>query len=195
MNVRKWATGGLSAVGAVVVAAATAWACVSGPAVSLSTVNAKPGQEIGITATGFSASRGDVSIRMDALDGPVLHTFALPSSGPATTTFTVPANASPGNHVLILTQHSEDGKLSQMPVRALLTVTPEGGATPVLGAPISPVVEERATGLIESDDSISAGSLALIALGVAGLGMFMAGMAALFAGRRGAAPQAARARN
>jgi hypothetical protein len=44
MNVRRWAIGGLSAVGAVLLAGAAAWACVSGPGNNLSTVNAKPGQ-------------------------------------------------------------------------------------------------------------------------------------------------------
>lgn len=41
-----------------------------------------------------------------------------------------------------------------------------------------------------SNESIGGGTLALIALGVGGIGMFLAGMAALFAGRRGAVPEA-----
>lgn len=188
MTSRRWAIGGLSSVAGVLVAAATAWACVSGPSVTLSTVNAKPGQEINITASGFSASRGDLSVRMDALDGPVLTN--MKSTGGA---FVVPESATPGNHVLIFTQHDAAGALTQMPVRALLTVVPANGASPVLGASLSPV-EERPAGLVSSDDSISGGSLILIGLGVAGVGMFVAGMAALFAGRR-PAPEAARARS
>lgn len=189
MRARRWVAGGLGAIGAVVVATATAWACVSGPAVTLSTINAKPGQEIVVTAVGFGATRGQVSIRMDALNAPVIGTMPVAGGN-----FVVPATATAGNHVLILTQHAADGSLTQMPVRVLLTVVPENGANPVLGAPVS-AAEERAVGLVQSDDSISAGSLALIALGVAGVGMFLAGMAALFAGRRGTAPAAARARN
>jgi hypothetical protein len=53
----------------------------------------------------------------------------------------------------------------------------------------------RADGLARSHDSISTGTLALVALGVGGVGMFLAGMAALFAGRRSPAPEAAKARS
>lgn len=192
MSIRRWAIGGSGAVGAFVVAAATAWACVSGPAVSLSTVNAAPGQEITITASGFASSRGDVSIRMDQLDSQVAGIMTLPENGPATAQFVVPASAAPGNHVLILTQHDAAGGLTQMPVRALLTVVPEGGAAPVMGAPVS-AAEQREAGLVSSDDSISTGSLVLIGLGVAGVAMFLAGIAALFAGRRAQVPAKARA--
>jgi hypothetical protein len=80
-------------------------------------------------------------------------------------------------------------------VRALLTVTPDGGATPVVGAPVATQQTGRAAGLVTSDNHISGATLALIGLGVAGVGMFVAGMAALFAGRRGRAPEAARVRS
>src|SRR5947209_2380316 len=54
MRVRRWAIGGLSAAGAVLLAGAAAWACVSGPAINLSTVNAKPvvGGAVAQPATG-----------------------------------------------------------------------------------------------------------------------------------------------
>jgi hypothetical protein len=181
-------------VGALLLAGATAWACVSGPSVTLSTVNARPGQEITVTGTNFT--RPDpVTVRWNALDGPVVATFDPPRSGAIGGTVVVPEGTAPGNYVLIFTQSSADGKLSQMPVRALVTVTPEGGSTPVLGAPVSGTAADRQPGLVTADDSISAGSLVLIGLGVAGIGMFVAGMAALFAGRRGRAPEAARARS
>ena len=181
-------------------AAAAAWACVSGPSLNLSTINAKPGQEVTVTGTGFSKS-DPVQVRWNALDGPVVGQFdTQASTGNASGrsfqgNITVPADAKAGNYVLIATQTGPDGKLSQMPVRALLTVTPEGAATPVVGADLAPRAAERPTGLVTSDDAISGATLALIGLGVAGVGMFVAGMAALFAGRRGAAPQAVRARS
>ncbi len=87
-----------------------------------------------------------------------------------------------------------DGKLSQMPVRALVTVTGPNGANPVVGAPVGAQGGDRATSMVTEDESISAGTLALIALGVGGVGMFLAGMAALFAGRRGRLPEAVPAR-
>jgi hypothetical protein len=194
MNMRRWAIGGMSAVGAVLMAAATAWACVSGPAVNLSTVNAKPGQEVQLTGTNFSKP-DPVTVRWNALDGPVLATLPAPNSGNISGAFTVPADAKPGNVVLIVTQSNAEGKLTQMPVRALLTVTPANGANPVLGASGVPAQDARQVGLVTSDDSISGASLLLIGLGVAGVGMFVAGMAALIAGRRAQAPEAARARS
>lgn len=194
MRVRRWAIGGLSTVGAVLVAGAAAWACVSGPNVNLSTVNAKPGQEVTVNGTNFSKP-DPVTVRWNSLDGPVLATLDKPASGAITGKFTVPADAKAGNYVVIFSQSSADGKLSQLPVRALLTVTPENGAAPVVGAGVAPVDNARATGLVTTDNDISGATLALIGLGVAGVGMFVAGMAALFAGRRSGAPVAAKARS
>ena len=194
MRVRRWAVGGLSAVGAVLVAGATAWACVSGPAVNLSTVNAKPGDTVTLTGTSFSKT-DPVTVRWNSLDGPVVGQFAGPVGGNVTGTITVPADAKAGNYVLIITQSSSNGQLSQMPIRALLTVVPTNGAAPVVGASLAGQQSARATGLVSTDNSISGATLALVGLGVAGVGMFVAGMAALFAGRRGRAPEAARARS
>ncbi len=194
MRVRRWAIGGLSAAGAVLLAGAAAWACVSGPAINLSTVNAKPGEQVTINGTNFSKN-DPVTVRWNSLDGPVLATFDAPKSGNVTGVVTVPADAKAGNYVLIFTQSSPDGKLSQQPIRALLTVTPDGAGRPVLGAPVASSQSGRATGLVTNDNSISGTTLALIGLGVAGVGMFVAGMAALFAGRRGRAPEVARARS
>jgi hypothetical protein len=167
---------------------------VSGPAINLSTVNAKPGQDIQVTGTNFSKN-DPVTVRWNALDGPILATFAPPTGGAISGTVTVPADAKAGSYVLILSQSSPNGQLSQLPVRALLTVTPDGGATPVVGAPVATQQTGRAAGLVTSDNHISGATLALIGLGVAGVGMFVAGMAALFAGRRGRAPEAARVRS
>ena len=194
MRIRRWAIGGMSAAGAVLVAGAAAWACVSGPAVNLSTINAKPGQEITITGTNFSKP-DPVTVRWNSLDGPVLATLDKPASGVVTGTFTVPESAKAGNYVVILSQTSADGKLSQLPVRALLTVTPANGAAPVVGASVSSQEAARPVGLVTTDNDISGATLALIGLGVAGVGMFIAGMAALFAGRRGTAPAAAKVRS
>ena len=196
MRMRRWAMGGLGAAGAVLVAGATAWACVSGPAVTLSTVNAKPGQEVVANMTNVSKA-DPITVRWNALDGPVLATFDKAASGNnATGSFTIPADVKAGNYVVVFSQTSADGKLSQLPIRALLTVTPDGGATPVVGAPLSAQDTSRPVGLVTTDNDISGATLALIGLGVAGVGMFVAGMAALFAGRRGArAPEAARARS
>jgi len=96
----------------------------------------------------------------------------------------------------LISQTNPDGKVSLSPVRAVMSVTGDAGTQPVLGAPASNTdTAARATSLARDDQSISTGSLALVALGVGGVGMFLAGMATLFAGRKGSTPEAARVRS
>ena len=194
MHVRKLLIGGLGAAAAVVLAAAGAWACVSGPSVTFNTATVKPGETVTATLRDFRKA-DPIQVRWNDLGAPVLASFESNGSGtPFSGTFAVPADAKPGNYVVIFSQSAPDGKVSQAPVRALLTVGGAGGANPVIGAPVSPVDADRPVGLVTEDNSVSAGTLALVALGVGGVGMFLAGMAALFAGRRDQAPQAAPAR-
>ena len=195
-QVRRWAIGGMATAAAGVFMAAAAWACVSGPVLNLSTISAKAGQEVTVTGTGFQTGN-QALLRWNALDGPVLATVPAPiTGGNLTATFTVPQGTAPGSYVVIATQTRPDGSLTLSPVRAVMTVTGEAGTSPVVGAPAASAdTSARANGLARSDDSVSTGTLALVALGVGGVGMFLAGMAALFAGRKGSAPEAAKARS
>lgn len=195
-SARRWALAGAGSAAAGVLMAAAAFACVSGPAVNLSTTNAKAGQEVGITGSAFQAAN-QLQIRWNALDGPVLTTVPAPiTGGLLDAKFTVPEGTKAGSYVVVLTQTKADGSLSLSPVRAVMNVTGDAGTNPVVGAPAASAdTAVRADGLTRSDDSIGTGTLALVALGVGGVGMFLAGMAALFAGRRNSAPEAAKARS
>jgi len=194
VRVRKLVLGAAAAAGALVIVTATAFACVSGAAANLSTLTAKPGQEVGVTMRDFRKA-DPVQVRWNALDGPVLASFDQKGDGnPFQGTFTVPQTASPGNYVVVLTQTTADGKLTQLPVRVALTVTSANGSSPVLGASTAPVEQNRPVGLASADNSVSTASLLLVALGVAGIGMFVVGLVALVASRRGDAPAAARVR-
>jgi len=195
-QVRRWAIGGVATAAAGVLMTAAAWACVSGPVVNLSTIQAKAGQEVTITGTGFQAAN-QATVRWNALDGPVLATVAPPiTGGTLSASFTVPEGTRPGSYVVIVTQNRADGTLSLSPIRAVMSVVGNAGAAPVVGAPAANTDNAvRAEALARSDDSISTGTLALVALGVGGVGMFLAGMAALFAGRKSSAPEPARARS
>jgi hypothetical protein len=196
VTVRRFALGAVGAIGSVLFIAASAWACVSGPSINLSTVNAKPGEEVQLTMRDFR-KLDPVVVRWNDLGGPVLATFENKGGTqgtPFTERITIPADAKPGSYVLVFTQTAPDGKLSQMPVRALVTVTGPAGTNPVLGAPVGASVTDRPVTLATQDESISGSTLALIALGVGGVGMFLAGMAALFSGRRTHLPQPAPAR-
>jgi hypothetical protein len=194
-QVRRWALAGVGSAAAGVLMAAAAFACVSGPVINLSTINAKVGQEVGITGTGFQAANS-ATVRFNALDGPVLTTVPAVTGGLLDAKFTVPDGTKPGAYVIIVTQSNAAGQLTNAPVRAVFNVVGDTGTNPVVGAPAASAdTSARANGLARTDNSVSGGTLALVALGVGGVGMFLAGMAALFAGRRGSAPEAAKARS
>ena len=165
---------------------ATAWACIAGPTLDVTPRQASAGSQV--TLKGVSYNPNPVLVRFNALDGPVIGTIQ-PTGGTGTTsnwnlegTVTLPADARPGDYVLIATQPSADGKLTQIPTRALVSIS--GTTAPVVGAtPAAVQPEERPVGLVEADE-VSTGTRVLVGLGVAGVALFLAGIAALVAGRR-----------
>jgi hypothetical protein len=157
------------------------------PAIGLSSPNAKVGQELTVTGSGFSTSTADVTvIRWNALDGPVLATVQGPlPGGNLAAKIVVPQDAQPGSYVLVITRQDSQGALTMAPVRAVFTVVGDTGAKPVVGAPPAAVdTSARATSFEKEATPLSVGSLALVALGTGGLGMFLAGIAAMVVGRR-----------
>lgn len=183
-------------LGVVLALASGAWACVSGPSTFVTPGSVRPGGEVKVTGVYFNKEE-PVEARLNSLDGPVLGTFT-PAKGARSFglemggTLVIPTTTKPGNHVLVFTQRDAAGKLVQTPSRLLLTVTDAAGATPIVGAPVGLGDTARPPSLIRTqDDPLSAGAMLLIGLGVAGLGMFVAGVAALAAGRRRTSPEAA----
>ena len=185
MNTRRWMVGALAAGAMVVMAWAPAWACVSGPAVSLSSTTAKPGDTIGITGTGFSA-KGTIAVHWNALNGPVVANLAAPdSSGAVKGSFAVPADAQTGTYVVVLLQQSATGQLQNAPIRAVLSVSGNGTAP----AALNPSSAARADGLVTSKSSVNAAGLALTGIGVAGGVILLAGLGVFVAGRRRTEPE------
>lgn len=183
MYARRFAAGAFASIAVLGIAASAAWACVSGPVVNLSTVTAKPGEEVTVTGTGFRQA-DPVQVRWNALDGPIVAEMAKPESQTINATFTVPAGTTPGNYVVIVSQ-TKNGQTSLSPIRAVLNVVGPSGQAPVLGADTTSDASDRIPSLVRSDNDVSNGTLALVALGVAGIGMFAAGIAALASSRRG----------
>jgi hypothetical protein len=181
--VRRLAAGALGGAAALAVAGSAAFACVSGPVVNLSTVQAKPGEEVTLTGTGFRQA-DPVQVRWNALDGPIVAEMARPENQTITATFAVPPGTAPGSYVVIVSQ-TKNGQTSLSPIRAVLQVVGPSGQTPVVGADTTSDAAERIPSLVHSDNDVSTGTLALVALGVAGVGMFAAGVAALATSRRG----------
>ena len=187
MNLRRGATAGFGVAVAVVLAGASAWACIAGPTLNVTPAQAQPGQEVAISGFSYNGS-APIVVRFNALDGPVLGTFE-PVEGRfgdpelLSGTVTIPAGTKPGNYVLIATQSGDDGGLSQVPVRALVTVTSSGG-TPIVGEEVAPVEAGRPVGPEVTRSSPSTGALVLVALGAAGVALFLGGVATVAAGRR-----------
>ncbi|MBW3639171.1 MAG: hypothetical protein KY451_04880 [Actinobacteria bacterium] len=187
---RKLVVLGTTALTGVLVAGAAAWACVAGPTLLATPQVVGAGETVAISGISYNADL-PVVVRFDALDGPVLGTFPVNQDTDALAgSVQIPADATPGNHVLVATQSSEDGDVAIIPTRALVSVAGPGGA-PVLGAPLGESDANRPVGLVEAG-SASTQALVLAGAGAAGVALFLAGAAVYFSTRRQPTPEKAR---
>jgi hypothetical protein len=194
-NTRRWGAVGAATAAGMVLVTAAAWACIAGPTLNLNPATVKAGQEVALS--GFSY-KGDLPIvvRFNGLNGPVLGTFEAAEGRFGDNEIlagkvTIPPDTKPGNYVLIATQSTPDGNLAQVPVRALVTVTADGGA-PVVGAPVIQAETGRPVGPAVAERSASVWTLVLLGLGAAGVATLLVGAGAVLAGRRRARPEMAR---
>jgi len=187
------------AVGAVVAAAFTVLSATASFAphvaqLQVSPGQAKAGEEITVFGPRGYSRFGPVEIHWESPTGPLLGRFtpneeAYAMWGPGTVK--IPDDARPGVYALYATQTltAADTHIRGVPARGEITVLGAGG-TPVLGAttdaPALP--DQNGPGLVE-DEPVSTGAIVLVALGVAGVGMFLAGGAALVASRRRSSTQ------
>jgi hypothetical protein len=157
---------------------------------------AKAGQEVTVFGPRGYGRTNPVEIRAGSADGPILGTFqpneeAYAMWGPGTVR--IPENVQPGTYYLFATQTlaANETHIRGVPARGEVTIVGPGGA-PVLGAaPEIPLDEQPTVGLLE-EEAVSTGSVLLVALGVAGAGLFVAGLAvALSSRRRESAPSVA----
>jgi hypothetical protein len=164
----------------VMATAATAWACVGLVSLTATPNSVAPGGTVTVVGKEFAA-KAPVLIHFDSITGPVLATF--PSPGPSTMTsqftlmVTIPADASTGPHVLVATQ-DEHNMNGGNPARAVIYV---GTSAPAANA--SGGAAGRATNLV-ANSGIGLGSLTIIAVGVAVVCLFIAGLVFLIVGRR-----------
>ncbi|HEX2047915.1 MAG TPA: hypothetical protein VHF27_09130 [Acidimicrobiales bacterium] len=175
-----------SAAAVLVVSAGVAWACVALVAFRVNGSGAvQPGGTVEVFGGEF-ASGQPVHIRLDSPTGPILYTHPNPQPSTMTSQFTVqvpiPADVSPGPHVLVATQEHYDMNVG-IPARAAIHVS---GSPPA-----APLPADRAEVLVESDGP-SAARYVLIALGTAAAGLFLAAVASMLAARRPSTGQAER---
>lgn len=165
----------------VMLSAFAAWACISVAGMRVTPTSAKAGDQVTVSGFEFN-SRTNAVIRWNAVDGPVL-AEVKPDGGDFTAQVTIPADAKAGNYVLVATQEPDVQSTTWgIPARALVQVVGDGGA-PVVGEPVGEARVDRPVGLVTTE-SAGLGDLALAGLGAAGVAMFIAGMAALAAGRK-----------
>ena len=173
----------------IMVPAATAWGCVGLVSLTATPNTVAPGGTVTVVGKEFAA-KAPVLIHFDSITGPVLATF--PSPGPSTMTsqfklmVTIPSDASVGPHLLVATQE-EHNMNGGNPARAVIYVgTSAPAANPSAGA------AGRSTNLL-AKSGIGVGTLAIVAVAVAGVCLFLAGLVYLVVGRRRPEAEAVRA--
>lgn len=188
---RRW----LLAVGATAMAGlagvSAAWGCASVAALDFTPAVAQPGQQVEVLVT-FTHKDRPVELRWGSLDGPLLttidpSTFTEGLHGNwrfSKGTITVPADARPGNHIVIATQEFVRATaLWGMPARGLLQVSAAG--TPALGPQPGPAPVERPAVLV-TEESVSASAMLVMGLAAAGVTMLIAGIGVIIlSARRG----------
>lgn len=181
---RRWFAFALMAAAGVLTMSSPAGARHNLSILTVSGPEVRPGGEVGVS--GYSYTQ-PVSIRLDALDGPVLATFTPDSNSDIKGQVTIPPETKPGSYVLYAV-HGAPEKPSRLPARARITVALDGGG-PVLGASTA-TTEPRAADLVRQERPSTA-SLLVIGLGAAGLALLLGGATLLFtaaAGRPSRAP-------
>ncbi|MDQ1422364.1 MAG: hypothetical protein QOJ52_4326 [Acidimicrobiaceae bacterium] len=174
---RRWALGaGTAAAIAVMLPVSFAWACIGLVSLTTSSSTVQPGGTLTVIGKEF-ASGAPVLIHLDSITGPVIGT-APPPTSTMTSQFkldvTIPTDVSVGPHLLIATQ-TEHNMNGGNPARALIYV---GTNAP---APAGSVARPAA---LVAHSGLSGGALALIAVAVAGGGLFLAGLVFLVTARR-----------
>ena len=155
----------------------------------------KAGEEVTVFGPRGYGRANPVEIRAGSIDGPILGTFQPNEElyamwGPGTVR--IPETARPGTYYLYATQTlaANETHIRGVPARGEVTILGAGGAPVLSQAPEVPLEEQPTVGLLE-DEPVSAGSVALVGLGVAGGGLFIAGLAVAFSSRRRATGQPA----
>jgi hypothetical protein len=189
--VRRWnrrgALLGIVAAPILLWAAAAGWACAPVATVTLTPSEARPGDEVTVSGIRF-VTPSPVVLRLHSMEGPILATIDMPRSANTlfSTKIRVPSDARPGPLVVMAMQDPDpDSGFSGwgVPARAVVTVLDaDGRAPPTTVSSVS----GRPSALV--DESVDAGLVALLVLGVAAAALVLAGTAAIVAGRRSGPP-------
>jgi hypothetical protein len=172
--------------GALLIPAAVAWACLPVASLRTNLATIQAGQPLTVTGLEFYGSN-PVQIHLNALNGPVLATFTPDGNGGFSGAVTIPADTPTGPAVLVATEAAatpsgNGGSSAGVPTRTVIQVVGPGGSAPLA---VTPSGQGRPAGVVTTSSSVGTGALLLVALGVFGGALFLAGGVALVtSGRR-----------
>lgn len=119
-----------------------------------------------VAVSGFSYPvNAKVSIRFNALDGPVLAELEPNSNQDIAGTMRIPDGTPSGRYVLYAVQYDAAGKVNRIPGRAAISVVGPGGALSAI--PTGLELDARPSDLVRAEGA-PAGNLVLVALGALG---------------------------
>ena len=149
---------------------------------------AQAGQDVTVFGPRGYGRTNPVEVRFGSVDGPVLGTFQPNEElyamwGPGTVR--IPEGTRPGAYLLFATQilAPSESHIRGVPARGEITVLGSGG-TPALAEAPPPALDDQSAGGLVEDEPVGTGTVLLVALGVAGFGLFLTGAAVAFAARR-----------
>lgn len=124
-----------------------------------------PGADVSVSGFSYPVN-AKVSIRFNALDGPVLAELEPNFNQDIAGTVKIPDGTVTGRYVLYAVQYDSAGKVNRIPGRAAMTVVTPGGTPPAI--PTGLELEARADTLVRAEGA-GAGQLALVAVGALGV--------------------------
>ncbi|HEV2760683.1 MAG TPA: hypothetical protein VGV86_14065 [Acidimicrobiales bacterium] len=140
------------------------------------------GAEVAVSGFSYPVT-AKVSIRFNALDGPVLGELEPTANQDIGGTVRIPEGTASGRYLLYAVQYGADGKPNRIPGRGALTVVGPGGAPPPT-TPIGLELEDRPRALATSAGPGGA-PLVLVGLGALAIaGLLTLGVARLPVSRR-----------
>lgn len=176
---RRRLTVGVLLTGVVaLLSASTSWACIFLAGLTTSPASVQPGGSLTVNGLGFGVN--PIALHLDTLTGTVLATVTPGTRGSFSQVVTIPQDLGTGPHVLVATQDPvtpdgrNNGARQGVPARATFQV----GTSAPLAAPAPTAHVQLAKG-------VGAGTLVLIAVGVACAAVLLGGLISLAVARSG----------
>lgn len=182
-----------TAMAAMAITAAAAFACTNLATLNLSNASGNVGETVTVTGSSFKAPAADaaplpVILNWSGAEGSVLAEATPDSAGNISATFTVP-EGEPGYYVVIASQSDAEGEAAYG--------TPARASFQILGPNSEAAVQPAESQASAVSEPSSSGLIALtIGLGVLGLALFGAGFTAFVRqAHRREVPEASKVRN